>query len=100
VIILQFTLEGIHLPQWIHFLSASRGFDEATAHASWKKLHNLSPALQDAYTAWNTFQWFFHFCSWIYPFINHCLITALIYRGMKESRNASNMRYCKIMHRL
>jgi hypothetical protein len=36
------------------------------------------------------------FRSWIYPFINHCLITALIYRGMKESHEMQVIpRYCE-----
>ncbi|QZK90435.1 amino acid permease [Flavobacterium sp. CHNK8] len=87
---------GIHLPQWIQmdFLSASRGFDEATAlMQAGKNYTDLSPALQDAYTAWNTSPVIgsFHFVADLPALLIIVLITALIYRGMKESRNASNI---------
>ena len=87
---------GIHLPQWIQmdFLSASRGFDEATAlMQAGKSYTDLSPALQDAYTAWTTSPDIgsFHFVADLPALLIIVLITALIYRGMKESRNASNI---------
>ncbi|WP_158729825.1 MULTISPECIES: amino acid permease [unclassified Flavobacterium] len=87
---------GIYLPQWIQmdFLSASRGFDEATAlMQAGKSYADLSPALQDAYTAWNTSPVIgsFHFVADLPALLIIVLITALIYRGMKESRNASNI---------
>jgi hypothetical protein len=56
---------GLSLPQWVQmdFLSASR-FDDATAlMQSGKEYVNLSPALQDAYTAWTTSSyWIVSFC--------------------------------------
>ncbi|HRM12779.1 MAG TPA: amino acid permease, partial [Flavobacterium sp.] len=54
---------------------------------------NLSPALQDAYTAWTTSPVIgsFHFVADLPALLIIVLITALIYRGMKESRNASNV---------
>ena len=87
---------GLHLPQWVQmdFLSASRGFDDATAlMQSGKEFANLSPALQDAYTAWTTAPVIgsFHFVADLPALLIIVLITALIYRGMKESRNASNI---------
>ena len=87
---------GIHLPQWVQmdFLSASRGFDDATAlMQGGKDYAKLSPALQDAYMAWTTSPVIgsFHFVADLPALLIIVLITALIYRGMKESRNASNI---------
>ncbi|RTY84755.1 amino acid permease [Flavobacterium sp. ZB4P23] len=87
---------GLHLPQWVQmdFLSASRGFDDAIAlMQGGKEFANLSPALQDAYTAWTTSPVIgsFHFVADLPALLIIVLITALIYRGMKESRNASNI---------
>ena len=87
---------GLHLPQWVQmdFLSASKGFNDATAlMQGGKKYANLSPALQDAYTAWTTSPVIgsFHFVADLPALLIIVLITALIYRGMKESRNASNV---------
>ena len=87
---------GLHLPQWVQmdFLSASSGFDDATAlMQGGKEYANLSPALQDAYTAWTTSPVIgsFHFVADLPALLIIVLITALIYRGMKESRNASNI---------
>ena len=87
---------GIHLPQWVQmdFLSASRGFDDATAlMQGGKEYAKLSPALQDAYMAWTTSPVIgsFHFVADLPALLIIVLITALIYRGMKESRNASNI---------
>ncbi|RKS95853.1 amino acid/polyamine/organocation transporter (APC superfamily) [Flavobacterium limicola] len=87
---------GLHLPQWVQmdFLSASRGFDDATAlMQGGKEYANLSPALQDSYTAWTTSPVIgsFHFVADLPALLIIVLITALIYRGMKESRNASNI---------
>ena len=87
---------GLSLPQWVQmdFLSASRGFDDATAlMQGGKEFANLSPALQDAYTAWTTSPVIgsFHFVADLPALLIIVLITALIYRGMKESRNASNI---------
>jgi APA family basic amino acid/polyamine antiporter len=87
---------GLQLPQWVQmdFLSASRGFDDATAlMQGGKEYANLSPALQDAYMAWTTSPVIgsFHFVADLPALLIIVLITALIYRGMKESRNASNI---------
>jgi amino acid transporter len=48
---------GIRLPQWIQmdYLTASRGFDEATAlMRGGKTFENLSDGLKASYTAWTT----------------------------------------------
>lgn len=87
---------GINLPQWVQmdYLSASRGYDEAMAlMQSGKEFANLSPALQNAHNAWQTAPVIgsFHFVADLPALLIIVLITALIYRGMKESRNASNI---------
>ncbi|MBP4142120.1 amino acid permease [Flavobacterium sp. P4023] len=87
---------GLELPQWVQmdYLSASNGFNDATAlMQSGKQFANLSPALQDAFTAWTTSPVIgsFHFVADLPALLIIVLITALIYRGMKESRNASNI---------
>ncbi|WP_264523144.1 amino acid permease [Flavobacterium sp. N502536] len=88
---------GIHLPQWVQmdYLTASNGFNNATALMhSGKAFDNLEPALQSAYTAWTTSPVLFgsfHFVADLPALLIIILITALIYRGMKESRNASNI---------
>ena len=87
---------GIRLPQWIQmdYLTASRGFDEATAlMRGGKTFENLSDGLKASYTAWTTSPTIgpFHFVADLPALFIIILITALVYRGMKESRNASNL---------
>ena len=87
---------GIHLPQWVQmdYLSASNGFKDATAlMQSGKSFENLSPSLQATFTAWTTAPTLgsFHFVADLPALLIIVLITALVYRGMKESRNASNI---------
>ena len=87
---------GIRLPQWIQmdYLTASRGFDEATAlMRGGKTFENLSDGLKASYTAWTTSPSLgpFHFVADLPALFIIILITALVYRGMKESRNASNL---------
>lgn len=87
---------GLHLPQWIQmdYLTASNGFTEATAlMQGGKSFENLDAGLQDAYTAWTTSPVLgsFHFVADLPALFIIVLITALVYRGMKESRNASNL---------
>ena len=86
----------IELPQWIQmdYLSASNGFKEATAlMQGGKSFDNLSANLQDAYTAWTSSPVIggFHFVADIPAMLIIIVITALVYRGMKESRNAGNV---------
>ena len=87
---------GLYLPQWVQmdYLSASNGFKDATAlMQGGKSFENLNAGLQSAYTAWTTSPTLgsFHFVADLPALFIIILITALVYRGMKESRNASNM---------
>ena len=86
---------GIKLPQWVQmdYLTASNGFKDATAlMQGGKTFADLSANLQVAYTAWTTSPVIgsFHFVADLPALFIIILITALVYRGMKESRNASN----------
>lgn len=85
----------IHLPQWIQmdYLTASRGFTEATALMNGgKSFENLSAGLQDSFMAWTTAPQIgpLHIVADLPALFIIILITALVYRGMQESRNASN----------
>lgn len=87
---------GIYLPQWIQmdYLTASNGFKDATAlMQAGKEFAKLDPVLQNAHTAWTTSPMIgnFHFVADLPALGIIILITALVYRGMKESRNASNL---------
>jgi basic amino acid/polyamine antiporter, APA family len=87
---------GITLPQWVQmdYLTASNGFKEATAlMQGGKSFENLETATQNAYTAWTTSPTLgnFHVVADLPALLIIVLITALVYRGMKESRNASNL---------
>ncbi|CAD0003076.1 amino acid permease [Flavobacterium chungangense] len=87
---------GIRLPQWIQmdYLTASNGFKDAMAlMQGGKSFENLDSALQAAYMAWTTAPTIgsFHFVADLPALFIIVLITALVYRGMKESRNASNL---------
>jgi amino acid transporter len=86
---------GIHLPKYVQmdYLTASNGFKEATAlMQGGKAFENLSTGLQSAYTAWTSSPTIlgFHLVADLPALFIIVLITALVYRGMKESRNASN----------
>lgn len=87
---------GIHLPQWIQmdYLTASNGFSDAEAlMQNGKAFENLPLYLQHAHKAWLTAPQIgsFHFVADIPALTIIILITWLVYRGMKESRNASNI---------
>ncbi len=87
---------GIKLPQWVQmdYLTASNGFKDATAlMKSGKSFENLSESVQHAYTAWTTSPTIgsFHFVADLPALFIIIIITYLVYRGMKESRNASNL---------
>ncbi len=83
------------LADWVQmdYLTASNGFKDATAlMQNGKSFENLSVSLQNAYTAWTTSPVIagFHVVADLPALGIIILITALVYRGMKESRNASN----------
>ena len=87
---------GITMPQWVQmdYLTASNGFKDATAlMQGGKSFENLSAATQAAYTAWTTCPTIgsFHLVADLPALLIIVLITALVYRGIKESRNASNL---------
>lgn len=87
---------GIHLPQWIQtdYLTAHNGYNEALAlMQGGKTFENLDHGLQAAYTAWTTSPDLFglHLIFDLPALFIIVLITWLVYRGMKESRNASNV---------
>jgi len=87
---------GLKLPQYVQmdYLTASNGFKDATAlMQGGKSFENLSAELQSAYTAWTTAPTIgsFHLVADLPALFIIILITALVYRGMKESRNASNL---------
>ena len=87
---------GIHLPQWVQmdYLTASNGFKDATALMQGGKTYeNLSDGLKAAYTAYTTSPTLgsLHLIADLPALLIIVLITALVYRGMKESRNASNL---------
>jgi len=87
---------GIDLAQWVQmdYLTASKGFHQATTLMNSGKLFvNLDPWMQSAYTAWTTSPTIgsLHFIADLPALFVIVAITALVYRGMKESRNASNL---------
>ncbi|HLF34556.1 MAG TPA: amino acid permease, partial [Cyclobacteriaceae bacterium] len=87
---------GIHLPGWMtmDYLTASRGFHEATTLMnSGKTYENLGESLQEAYLAWLSAPTFLglHFVADLPALLIIILITWLVYRGIKETRNASNI---------
>lgn len=93
---------GIHLPEWVQmdYLTAKNGFSDANVlMESGKSFENLPSYLQEAYLAWqNAPQIFgFHFVADLPALLIIIAITALVYRGIQESRNASNiMVYVKL----
>lgn len=87
---------NIHLPQYIQmdYLTASNGFKDATAlMQGGKTFENLDEGLRHAYTAWTSAPTIgsFHLVADLPALLIIIIITALVYRGMKESRNASNL---------
>lgn len=86
---------GIHFPQWIQtdYMTASKGYHEAMSlMQGGKTFQNLDAGLQAAHQAWtsapNLFG--FHLIFDLPALFIVVVITWLVYRGMKESRNASN----------
>lgn len=86
----------IHIPVWMtmDFLTAMNGHEQAEALLnSGKIFENLSPTLQDSYIAWTNAPVFLgiHLVADIPALFIIILITWLVYRGIRESRNASNI---------
>ncbi len=86
---------GVHFPQWIQtdYVTAHNGFTEASALMHGGKLfENLDTGLQAAYQAWTQAPTLggLHLIFDLPALVIIVLITWLVYRGIKESRNASN----------
>jgi APA family basic amino acid/polyamine antiporter len=86
---------GLHLPEWMtmDYLSASRGYHDAVKLLeSGRLFDNLDSSMQSAYLAWQNAPNIlsFHLVLDLPALFIIILITWLVYRGMKESRNASN----------
>jgi len=87
---------GFHIPEYftMDFLSAHRGFDEAQELlAQGKNLQDLSPGLIEAYNAWSTAPVIgsLHVVADLPALMITAFITYLVYIGIRESRNASNI---------
>ncbi len=89
---------GLHLnlPQWIQmdYFTAYNGYNEAlNLVEGGKVLTQLDANIQAAHSAWTTAPTIgsFHFVADLPALFIIILITALVYKGMKESRNASNV---------
>jgi basic amino acid/polyamine antiporter, APA family len=86
---------GLHLPEWMtmDYLSANRGYHDAVKLLeSGRLFENLDSSMQSAYLAWQNAPNIlgFHLVLDLPALFIIILITWLVYRGMKESRNASN----------
>ena len=86
---------GIHLPEWMtmDYLTAYKGFNNVTALLeSGKSFEKLDAPLQEAYTAWTASPTLgpLHIVADIPALAITILITWVVYRGIKESKNASN----------
>ena len=89
-------IHGIHLPDWIQmdYLSASNGYEKAlTLMEGGKSIAMLDASVGQAYQAWLTAPKFFgfHIIFDLPALFIIVFITWLVYRGIKESRNASNL---------
>ena len=87
---------GLHLPEWMtmDFLSAMKGNAKAEVLMSSGKLfENLDTSLQIAYKAWQDAPVFFglHIVADLPALLIIFLITWLVYRGIRESKNAGNL---------
>lgn len=87
---------GLHLPWWMQmdYLTASQGFSDAEALIkAGKRFADLGEPLQHAHKAWTSAPTLgsFHFVADLPALLIIVIITWLVYRGMKESRNASNL---------
>lgn len=88
-------IEGIHIPLWaqMDYLSALKGHSQAlTLLESGKTLQDLDQATRTAYEAYQNSPTLggLHLILDLPALFIIVLITALVYRGIKESRNASN----------
>jgi amino acid transporter len=88
-------IQGIHLPDWMtmDYLTAFNGHEQAEALVkAGKSFSNLDEATRISNNAWTTAPQLggFHFVADLPALAIIIFITWLVYRGMKESKNASN----------
>ena len=86
----------VHLPQWMtmDFFTASKGYAQATAlMLSGKTFRDIDAPTQEAFLAWTKAPSLgpLHFVADLPALLIIILITWLVYRGIKESRNAGNL---------
>ena len=86
----------VHIPRWMtmDYLSAHKGFQEAEKLIKGgTQFNSLSAALKDSWEAWKEAPQVLgtHVIMNIPALVIVVLITALVYIGIKESRNASNI---------
>ncbi len=88
-------INGINIPLWaqMDYLSASNGYQQALSlFESGKTLQELEPMIRNQYEAFTQSPTLFgfHLILDIPALFIIVLITGLVYRGIRESRNASN----------
>jgi APA family basic amino acid/polyamine antiporter len=86
---------NIHLPAWsvMDYLSAHKGYINADLLMhSGKNFESLNPQLQEAFKAWTTAPVIggLHIVADLPALLIIIFITWLVYRGIKESKNAGN----------
>ena len=86
----------VHLPGWAttDYVSASRGFSAAVAGmSSGQSLEALSPIVQSGYKAWTGAPSIagFHVILDVPAVLITCLVTWVVYTGVKESKNLNNV---------
>jgi amino acid transporter len=86
---------NIHLPQWMQmdYFTAYNGYNEVNQLLqAGKSMGKMEPSLQAAYEAWMGAPQIgpLHLVLDLPALFIIVLITALVYKGMKESKNASN----------
>ncbi|MBL7909403.1 MAG: amino acid permease, partial [Bacteroidia bacterium] len=86
---------GIHLPLWMtmDYLTAAKGFSKAGAlMLSGRTLESLDAGLRDAYLAWQGAPTIgpLHIVADLPALLIILIITWIVYRGIKESKNAGN----------
>ncbi|PLW95478.1 MAG: amino acid transporter [Marinilabiliales bacterium] len=87
---------SLHIPAFmtVDYLSASRGFQEVTTLlANGTAWADISPSLQEAYNAWKSAPQIggLRLIADIPAFGVVAIISSLVYRGIKESKTASNI---------
>jgi basic amino acid/polyamine antiporter, APA family len=86
---------NVHVPGWAStdYVSASRAFSEATAAmTNGQSLDTLTPAMRSGYRAWSDAPSIggFHVILDLPAVLITCLVTYIVYIGVRESRNLNN----------